>query len=70
MTVVQARKVEPGDIICRRRPRTVGGGFVPGEVTATCPSKRDDGRVELVGDGWSWALPSRQLVTRIAGRST
>jgi hypothetical protein len=65
---VQARRVAPGDVIARRRPARVGGGFVPGEVRETCPVRDRDGMVELVGDGWSWALPSRQLVVRIAGR--
>jgi hypothetical protein len=67
---VEARHIHPGDTIERRRPKRVGGGFVPGEVRATCPSKDGDGLVELSGDGWSWALPSRSCVVRLARRST
>jgi hypothetical protein len=66
-TDVQARKVAPGDVIARRRPHRAGGGFVPAEVTSTAPSSVD-GMVVLAGQGWSWGLAPRRLVTRLGRR--
>jgi hypothetical protein len=67
MMYVQARKVAPGDIIARRRPDRAGGGYVPAEVKSAAPSV-EDGMVVLEGQGWSWGLPSRRLVTRLDRR--